>query len=371
MLMPVYKYEDSKHRVRWLASFYYYDAFKKRHHTTKRGFLHERDAKKYEHDFLANQTQDPTILLKDLVVEYLNYLKPRRKPSTYDNKCYLLKKHILPILGHMEIKDISPKVIIKWQNILSKNNYKPSYLYQLCTLLGGLLAYGMKTQGLRTNAMWQTGKIGKARTVRNNTWTLDNFQTFIQTLANDEYNRSKQIKRMVDTDSLIVAYHILFFTGIRLGELLALTSDDINFKSNTIVINKSFQRLHQRDIISEPKTPSSIRIVDLPDKVMHLLHEYIRKLPPDYPSDARIFFNLGKNNLGRPLKSTAKLAGVPEICIHDLRHSHATLLYTLGVSAKEASIRLGHAKIQTTLDVYTHISHAGQSIATQLDNLIK
>lgn len=229
----------------------------------------------------------------------------------------------------------------------------------------------MKTQGLKSNALWQAGKIGKARAIRDNTWTLDNFQTFIQTLANDEYNRSKQIKRIVDTDSLIVAYHILFFTGMRLGELLALTINDINSTNNTIVINKSFQRLHQKDIISEPKTPSSIRIVDIPDKVMNLLHEYIRKLPPDYPSNARIFSNLGKNNLGRPLKSTAKLAGVPEICIHDLRHSHATLLYTMGVSAKEASIRLGHAKIQTTLDVYTHISHAGQAIATQLDCLIK
>lgn len=369
--MPVYKYEDSKHRVRWLASFYYYDTFQVRHHTTKRGFAYERDAKKYEHDFLANQTQDPTILLKDLVVEYLNYLKPRRKPSTYDNKCYLLKKHILPILGHMKIKDISPKVIIKWQNILSKNNYKPSYLYQLCTLLGGLLAYGMKTQGLATNAMWQAGKIGKARAIRDNTWTLRDFNIFIETLENDKYNRSNQIKRMVNTDTLIVAYNLLFFTGIRLGELLALTCDDIDYENSSILINKSYQRLHQVDIISTPKTPTSIRKVDVPEKVMILLHEHIQKLPPEYPSDARIFYNLGKNNLGRPLKSTAKLAGVPEICIHDLRHSHATLLYNLGIPAKDASARLGHSKIQTTLDIYTHISHLDQSVSQQLNNLIK
>lgn len=369
--MPVYKYYDSKKRIKWYVACYYYDVYGHHKHKVKRGFSYEKDAKKYENDFLANYTKEPTITLKDLAAEYLTFLKPRRKASTYYNKAYLIEKHILPILGHMPIKDISPKVVIQWQNNLSKNNYKPTYLYQLCTLLGGILSYGMKTQGLKSNALWQAGKIGKARAIRDNTWTLDNFQTFIQTLANDEYNRSKQIKRIVDTDSLIVAYHILFFTGMRLGELLALTINDINFTNNTIVINKSFQRLHQKDIISEPKTPSSIRIVDIPDKVMNLLHEYIRKLPPDYPSNARIFSNLGKNNLGRPLKSTAKLAGVPEICIHDLRHSHATLLYTLGVSAKEASIRLGHAKIQTTLDVYTHISHAGQAIATQLDNLIK
>lgn len=369
--MPVYKYTDSKGKTKWYVACYYYDTFKHHKHKVKRGFSYEKDAKKYEHDFLASCTKEPTITLANLTEEYLNYLKPRRKPSTYENKSYLLKKHILPILGHMMIKDISPKVIIKWQTILSKNNYKPSYLYQLCTLLGGLLAYGMKTQGLATNAMWQAGKIGKARAIRDNTWTLRDFNIFIETLENDKYNRSNQIKRMVNTDTLIVAYNLLFFTGIRLGELLALTCDDIDYENSSILINKSYQRLHQVDIISAPKTPTSIRKVDVPEKVMILLHEHIQRLPPEYPSDARIFYSLSKNNLGRPLKSTAKLAGVPEICIHDLRHSHATLLYNLGIPAKEASARLGHAKIQTTLDIYTHISAPDQSVSQRLDDLIK
>lgn len=369
--MPVYKYEDSKHRVRWLASFYYYDAFKKRHHTTKRGFLHERDAKKYEHDFLAKYTSEPTITLKQLIEEYLEYLKPRRKPSTYSNRCYLLNRHVIPILGNIQIKDITPKSIIKWQNLLTKKNYKPTYLYQICTLLGGVLTFGMKTQGLKSNALWQAGKIGKARSIRNNIWSLEQFQAFIDCLRNDKINRSNQIKRIVDTNSLVVAYNVLFFGGVRLGELLALTKNDIDFDHDTIHITKSYQKLHGVDIISTPKTPSSIRTVDLPRKIMDLLQDYLNRLPPDFPPDKRIFFLLGKNNLGRPLKSTARLAGVPEICIHDLRHSHASLLYSLSIPAKEASIRLGHAKIQTTLDVYTHISHAGQAIATQLDNLIK
>ena len=271
----------------------------------------------------------------------------------------------------MRLTDITPKVVIKWENLLTKKNYKPTYIYQICTLLGGVLSYAMKTQGLTSNAIWQAGKIGKARAIRNNTWTLRDFNIFIETLDNDKYNRSNQIKRMVNTDTLIVAYNLLFFTGIRLGELLALTCDDIDYKNNSILINKSYQRLHQVDIVSAPKTPSSIRKVDVPAKVMILLHEYIQRLPPEYPSDARIFYNLGKNNLSRPLKSTAKLAGVPEICIHDLRHSHATLLYNLGIPVKDASVRLGHAKIQTTLDIYTHISNTDQSVSQLLDDLIK
>lgn len=369
--MPVYKYYDSKKRIKWYVACYYYDVYGHHKHKVKRGFSYEKDAKKYENDFLANYTKKPTIPLKDLAAEYLNFLKPRRKASTYYNKCYLIEKHILPLLGHMPIKDISPKVIIHWQNSLSKNNYKPTYLYQLCTLLGGILSYGMKTQGLKSNALWQAGKIGKARTIRNNIWSLEQFQAFIDCLRNDKINRSNQIKRIVDTNSLVVAYNVLFFGGVRLGELLALTKNDIDFDHNTIHITKSYQKLHGVEIISAPKTPSSIRTVDLPQKIMDLLQDYLNRLPPDFPPDKRIFFLLGKNNLGRPLKSTARLAGVPEICIHDLRHSHASLLYSLSIPAKEASIRLGHAKIQTTLDVYTHISHAGQAIATQLDNLIK
>ena len=369
--MPVYKYYDSKKRIKWYVACYYYDTFGHHKHKVKRGFALEKEAKKYEYDFLSNCTNKPTITLKALIDDYLDYLKSRRKPSTYYNKYYLLNKHIIPILGHMRLTDITPKVVIKWENLLTKKNYKPTYIYQICTLLGGVLSYAMKTQGLTSNAIWQAGKIGKARAIRNNTWTLRDFNIFIETLDNDKYNRSNQIKRMVNTDTLIVAYNLLFFTGIRLGELLALTCDDIDYKNNSILINKSYQRLHQVDIVSAPKTPSSIRKVDVPAKVMILLHEYIQRLPPEYPSDARIFYNLGKNNLSRPLKSTAKLAGVPEICIHDLRHSHATLLYNLGIPVKDASVRLGHAKIQTTLDIYTHISNTDQSVSQLLDDLIK
>lgn len=369
--MPIYK--DHK-TGKWLAVFYFYDAFGARHHKTKRGFLREKDAKEYEHNFLANRADDPSITFEALAENYLEYCKPRRKPTTYYNKQYLIHKHMIPKLGHLPIKDISAKVIQAWQTCLQTNKhaYAPTYLYTLNNLLASIFKFGVITQGLKVNPVIQAGKLGKATNTHNDFWTPDEFNAFIAALKNDEANKAAQIKRHVCTDHLVLGFNLLFYGGMRLGEMLAITLNDINFDNNSININKTYVRLNGQDIIQIPKTESSNRIVDMPSAVMILLEKYVRSLPSDYPHSDRLFITLGKNNMSRAIKSTCKLIDLKPIRLHDIRHSHASLLYYLGVPLKEASERLGHAQIKTTLDIYTHLySDQQRNVAKKIDEIIK
>lgn len=367
--MTVFK-DEAKNT--WYVSINYKDAFDKSRHTTKRGFKLKRDAEEYEHNFFVNLRNDPSITFAQLVEEYLNYCTTRRKKNTVYNKRCIIAKHLLPYFGTMKISDINVKTIIKWQDEIAKNSrqYSDTYIYTLNVVLGAIMNFAIKTQGLKNNPLNLAGKSGKYRRAHDTVWTLQDFKLFITTLRNETLCKSNQIKRTVDTDSLITGYNILYYGGLRLGELLALTLDDIDFERNTIRVTKSYNRILQQDIIGAPKTDNSIRTIDLPSSVMSLIQKYVAKLPSNYPSDSRLFYTLNKNNLRRALHSTAQLAGLPEIRVHDLRHSHASLLFSMGIAMKSVSERLGHASITTTMDVYTHVCKNNGVISRQLDNLI-
>ena len=138
--------------------------------------------------------------------------------------------------------------------------------------------------------------------------------------------------------------YFLLFTGqvCVLGEALALTKSDIDIEKRTININKSFSRINKEDLITPPKTPKSNRKISIHKELADLLNEYINKLP--YLADDERLFNLSKVTARQSLYKYAKKAGVKQIRIHDLRHSHASLLVELGFSPLLIAQRLGHEK---------------------------
>jgi len=184
-------------------------------------------------------------------------------------------------------------------------------------------------------------------------WTLKEFKRFI------EFN-DKPVSNL--------AFKILFWTGIRSGELMALTFKDINLKDKTININKTYTRLNKQDIINEPKTPKSKRVISISDSLCKDIEEYKSKLY-DYKENDRIF-NFTKFFLTHEMIRVCKKSEVKQIRIHDLRHSHASLLIELGFTPLLISERLGHEKIQTTLNTYSHLyPNKGNIIANKLDDL--
>jgi integrase len=166
----------------------------------------------------------------------------------------------------------------------------------------------------------------------------------------EEYARFSVVA--METPRAYYPYEILYWCGLRLGELLALTYSDIDFDRKTIRINKSYQKLKGQEYITDPKTPKSKRVISIPDNLCDKLKEYMG-LQYGHKMGDRMF-HVSKSYLANHLKMIAENAGVKPIRVHDLRHSHVSLLIELGFSAIAIAERVGHESIEITLR-YAHL----------------
>ncbi|WP_444876564.1 site-specific integrase [Bacteroides heparinolyticus] len=170
---------------------------------------------------------------------------------------------------------------------------------------------------------------------------------------------------MMDKPLSYYAFEMLYWTGIREGELLALTPADFDFEKRTVTINKSFQHLNGRDIITSPKTEKSNRTIQLPKFLCDEMQDYLKMLY-DVGLEDRMF-PVTKSYLHREMDRGAKEAGVKRIRIHDIRHSHVSLLIDMGFSATAIADRVGHESIDITYN-YAHLFPSKQAeMADKLD----
>lgn len=144
-----------------------------------------------------------------------------------------------------------------------------------------------------------------------------------------------------------------------MGELLALTIEDVDFEEGTIRITKSLNRMDGKDIITPPKTTHSIRTITMPDELAQDLKEYIASIYRPRPKK-RIFSEITKSYLEHEMKRGIRLSGVKKIHVHCLRHSHASMLVQMGFNPVEIANRLGHGKVTTTIETYCHPSMDAQ-----------
>lgn len=179
----------------------------------------------------------------------------------------------------------------------------------------------------------------------------------------EEYKKFSEA--VMDKDISFYAFEILYWTGMRMGELLALTMEDFDFDKNTVRINKSYQRLERQDVITTPKTPKSNRTIKLPKFLAEEIKEYFSMLY-GYDRSTRIF-QITKSFLHHEMERGCKKSGVKKIRIHDLRHSHISLLIDLGFSAVAIADRVGHESIDITYR-YSHLFPSKQiEMADKLD----
>ena len=136
------------------------------------------------------------------------------------------------------------------------------------------------------------------------------------------------------------------------AELLALTYNDINLEEKTISINKSYQRLKGKDMITQPKTPKSIRVITMPDFLAEEFREYCSHLYGIMKKER--LFRFTKSHMEHCMATGIERSGVKRIRLHDLRHSHISLLIRLGFSAVAIGNRVGHES-QTITFHYAHM----------------
>lgn len=179
----------------------------------------------------------------------------------------------------------------------------------------------------------------------------------------EEYKRFSEA--IIDKPMSYYAFELLYWTGMRLGECLALTMADFDFDKNTVRICKSYQRLEGEDVITTPKTKKSNRTIKLPKFLAEEMKVYFEMLY-GYKETDRIF-QVTKSYLHHEMERGSKLAGVKRIRIHDLRHSHVSHLIELGFSALAIADRVGHESIDITYR-YAHLFPSTQTeMADKLD----
>jgi integrase len=163
---------------------------------------------------------------------------------------------------------------------------------------------------------------------------------------------------MMDKPLSFYAFEVLYWCGLRVGELLALTAKDFDFKKNTLSITKSYQRLKGKDVITDPKTPKSKRIISIPDFLSEEMQEYIKMFYSQ--SSTERLFPMSKSYLHHEMTRGSTAQGIKRIRIHDLRHSHVSLLIEMGFSAVAIADRVGHESIDITYR-YAHLFPSKQS----------
>ena len=279
----------------------------------------------------------PTITFQEFADIYQTDMSVRLKPSTLSGKKRIIRDKILPYFGSLPMCKITVQHVRKWQSIILKQNYSQAYQQLIDMQLSVIMNYGERYYGF-PNPCPKAGHIGKRNAHEMNFWTLDEYECFISVFSNDT--------------EAFTAFEILYWGGLRQGELLALTCADIDLVQGFIDINKSWAHIDGKDVITTPKTPKSVRKVGIPPFLVTEIDFYIKQ---EKLSPSNRLFDRDYYFLYRRLCSGCKCSGVKRIRIHDLRHSHVSLLINSGFSALDIAERVGHENVSTTLDVYSHL----------------
>lgn len=356
--MSVYKEEKTN---TWRVCYRYTNWQGERKQTTKRGFRTRREALAWERDQLSKTRADLDMTFARFVEIYTTDLKTRVKENTWHTKEHIIRTKILPYFGKRKMNEIQAKDIIAWQNEMMNARdkrgkpYSPVYLKTLHSQLSSIFNHAVRYYDLQDNPVAKVKNMGKGQTREMLFWTPEEYRKFAF--------------EIMDKPMSFYAFEMLYWCGIREGELLALTPADFNFERKTVSITKSYQRLDGRDIITDPKTPKSVREIAMPDFLVEEMKDYMKQIY-DLEKDDRLF-PVTKYYLKHEMTRGAAAAGVKRIRIHDLRHSHISLLIDMGYTPLAIADRVGHESITITYK-YAHLFPSTQTeMANKLDDLRK
>lgn len=334
----------------WRIQFRYTDWKGEVHKTQRRGFKTKKEAEDWVNQFLLQQAGDLTMTFGEFWKIYKEDMEKRLRESTMYQKEHIVTTKLLPYFGDTPLNQITPPMIRKWQGEMMSLGYMETYLKNLNNHLTCILNYAVKYYNLAANPCRKAGSMGKSRANKMVYWTLEEFQQFLNAVSDKKISW--------------IAFKILFWTGMRLGEMLALTAGDIDFENNTISITKSLNRMNGKDLITPPKTAQSVRTIIISEELAKDLKEYVDSLYSLSP-ETRIFSSITKHYLEHEIKRGIRQSGVKKIHIHCLRHSHASMLVQMGFSPVEIAERLGHGRVTTTIETYCHSSSDSQQKMAQ------
>lgn len=333
----------------------------KQRYIRRQGFTSEKDAKtellKIEYLVSTNQYFKDVKSGKfgDVLDEWLALHKETVKVSTWQFIELRANKHVRPYFKDMYVDKITLR---HCQDFVNKTfKVAPvAYVYSV-SIVKNTLDYALRLGMIESNPMLYVIKPKKQTTISDNHGNYYN---------KDELKKFLDVAKNTDLKKYTL-FRLLAFSGMRVGECLALTWHDLNYKNNTIAINKTLARTKNGIKIQTPKTKSSNRVISLDTETIQVLkmwqleqRKQLLKLGINAMNKHQLIFSNGKNSfiivptVRLAIKQIAKKAGLYPITTHGFRHTHATLLFASGMDIKQVQARLGHSNVQTTLNIYTH-----------------
>lgn len=324
-------YRDGK---KWRCTFYY-DENGERKKKNKRGFPSKKEALDWEREYILKSSGDKDMLLSSLIDTFFQDMKLRYKPTTYYQRTSVINKWVIPFFKNTKVSELNIALLRKWQNYILEQNLKDNSKNSINLYLKTILDYGKKYLNLPTPVVEST--ITKVRDLKERTIVTEEQLQIL--LENEPFEIYK------------TALKILFWTGIRIGELTALKFEDFDFENKKLKITKTSTRIKKMTIIGTTKTIASNRVIEINDVVVEAVKNLYSKT---YDKEERIFQTTNQGFFYR-IKKLGKKCGIGEIGVHTFRHSHASFLFNKGVNILLISKRLGHKNVSTTLNTYTHI----------------
>lgn len=320
----------------WTANISYYKDGKQRH-THKRGFKTKRAAQRYELDFRDGLKSPVNIKYEQAQESFLNDKKTNRKKSTNDELSRICSDYFSELLS-IKVEDLKIKHYQQIKDNLAQTDLSISYKNKIITILKSISKYISLHYEVADSARGITRFRSYEVRKEMQTWTPHEFYLF---------------QEHVDREIYKDLFHTLYFSGARIGEIRALYKDDL--VNSTISITKSIR--HKKDGVTTPKNSYSIRKVSLDSVTSEILTKYASM------KGQFLFGNekpLSESSVGRVFRHFQKIAQknhpeLKQLRLHDLRHSHATVLINKGANIVAVSRRLGHANVEITLKTYTHL----------------
>lgn len=353
----------------WYFDTYYLDIYGNKKEKKSKYYRLRKEARAAEQKFLQNcstsNTEEKDPSFESVYLEWLKLKSKSLKSTTFYRLKKCLNKNILPFFKNYKLHSIKINIINNWMDDL-KNVGKLEYQNEIICYFKEILSYAKIYYNFDEKIIVQI-KPYKIETTyqkqKNSEW---NFW---------EYAEFEKFISVVDDKLYYLIFNFLYFTGVRKGEMIALTWNDIDFDRKTITINKTFTNKVEGKIfdIIDPKTKNSIRTIELDDDLLNLLKEH-------YTNEKRIY-NFNKNmfifgnakyiaptSLDRKLKKYINISGVKMITPHGFRHSHASLLIDLGCDSRKVANRLGDTVEMIEKTYYHMFPHQKSAIINTLNN---
>lgn len=350
----------------------------------KKKYIYDRDRDELRKKMLALQNdisinggyvRDDIITLNQWGKTYLNeFVKSSVRPSTYDSYEVILRRHINnDSIGTMKLKDIKSFHLQKFLN--SKSSLSKSYIKKMHMLLDMFFSNAVKNDLIPKNPMDAVNMPKSQKQVKD-----------VRALTRQEQS---EFMKQLESTRLKPLFLTCLFTGMRMGELMALDWDHVNFKKGEIKVEFSYKEVRMHDqkepywklLKQPPKTSSGLRTIPIPQEIVKMLKSHKTaqdklslKLGKDEFNKEKLVFcsevgtPLSSRNIQRTHYSICNKIGLSGIGFHALRHTFATRMIEENVPVKTVQYWIGHSSIEITYNIYVHVQEENKKAAAQVQS---